>query len=348
MGATVTCQKAAAAFRSPAGTPTYVLFESTYQRNVTPHTPSWCCCHVGCVEGALKRVFGYAADCEGGMLQTRRGATTPEAYVADWLRCLTAPSAMPDMAVRLTVGSSYLDTIQPDQVAQAAALLAAHGLAEAARTLQEGDTPQLRLHRDAEVVAALGSTGLAAPWRLIGMTWPPSGPACDAGLGHAPARARRAHPSPPALLKLDDNNLLAQAEDGTWRLAGWAYTIIGDYVRDAWEAELAAPGQHRASIAALRHAARDAPPVPAGTQALVHGVEAMDPRSLRAWAGIKEGCGAKATAAGWVLAAMPEVVSYLVHNLRREHLSWLVPPLDAPPQASLRLEREPPAAAEPA
>lgn len=341
MGSTVTCQKAAAAFRSPAGTPAYVLFESTYSKNVTPHTPRWACYHVGGIEGALGRIFSHAADCEGGTLQTRRGATSPEAYIADWLRCLAAPAAMPDRLVSLSGGASYLDAIGPDRIADAAALLMSHGLAEASRTLESGGTAELRLHRDTEAVAALCASGLAAPYDLIRMTWPPDDPTCDPGLGYAPARAGRTSPTQQVLLRLDGNNLLVQAGDGTWKLAGWAYELVGHHVREAWRGELAVPGQYRTSIAALRHAAQSAQPVPVETQALVHGVEGMDGRTQRAWTAIKNRHEAMATAAGWQLAATPELVGSLVHNLPRKHLSWLVPSVGAPPQARLALMDEP-------
>jgi len=348
MGATVTCQKAAAAFRSPAGIPVYVLFESTYEKNCIPHMPRWACHHIGSIEGALKRIFSYAADCEGGMLQTRRGATSPEAYIADWLRCLAAPADMPDRAVRLTAGPSYLETIRPDQVMQAAALLASYGLSEAAGSLEKGGKPELRLHRDTEAIVSLYGAGLAAPWRLIEMTPPPSGPAFGGGLGYAPKRGCRTDTPPPPLLKLDDYNFLMQAGDDTWHLAGWAYTIIGCHVRDAWEAELAAPGQYRNSVAALRRATRTAPPLPDGTQALVHGVDAMDKGTSQDWVGITQHHEATATPAGWTLAATPALVGSLVHSLGRKHLSWLVPSLDAPPQACLPLEGRPPGTAAPA
>jgi len=71
--------------------------ESTYSKNVRPHTPSWECCYVGGIEGALKRIFSYAADCEGGLLQTPRGTTSPETYIRSWLRHLAAPVEMPDL-----------------------------------------------------------------------------------------------------------------------------------------------------------------------------------------------------------------------------------------------------------
>ena len=227
MGATVTCQKAVAAFKSPGGIPIHVLFESTYEKNVTPHTPSWGCCWVGRIEGALKRIFGYAADCEGGMLQTRRGVTTPESYITDWMCSLGAPAAMPDQSVRLLCGASYLDAISSERIADAAALLASHGLAEASRTLQEGGKAELRLHRHAEAIAALCGAGLASSFRLIDMVRPPDGPACDPRLGYAPARAGRVETTLPTLLKLGDNDLLVQAADGTWDVAGWAYDLVG-------------------------------------------------------------------------------------------------------------------------
>ena len=341
MGATVTCQKAVAAFKSPGGIPIYVLFESTYEKNVTPHTPSWGCCWVGRIEGALKRIFGYAADCEGGMLQTRRGVTTPESYITDWMRSLGAPGAMPDQSVRLLCGASYLDAISSERIVDAAALLASHGLAEASRTLQEGGKAELRLHRHAEAIADLCGAGLASSFRLIDMVRPPDGPTCDPDLGYAPARAGRTGPTPPVLLRLDDN-LLMQAGDGTWHLAGWAYDLVGRHVREAWQGELAAPGGYRTSIAALRHAARTAPPVPAGTQVLVHGVEGMDKRTRWAWARIAERQEVTATAAGWQLAVTPALAGSLICNLDRKHLSWLVPSLDAAPQVQLALSDGPP------
>ena len=120
-----------------------------------------------------------------------------------------------------------------------------------------GGKAELRLHRDAEAVAALCGNGLAMPYDLIRMRWPPGDPACEPSLRYAPARAARTGLTLPALLRLDGNNLLMQAGDGTWQLAGWAYELIGRHVRAAWQDELAAPGQYRTSIAALRHAARE-------------------------------------------------------------------------------------------
>ncbi len=327
MGTTVTCQKAAAAFRSPVGAPMYVLFESTYSKNVRPHTPSWECCYIGRIEGAMKRIFGYAADCEGGMLQTPRGMTSPETYIRSWLRHLAAPAEMPDLAVSLTSGTSYLDTVGPDRLTDVTALLASHGLAEASLTLQAGARTELHLHHDADAVAALCDAGVVSPHRLLQMTWPPSQPACEPGLGYAPATAPRACPSPPALLKVDDNSYLAEGSDGVWHYAGWAYEIVRRHVKEAWRAELAAPGQYRTCIAAFRQAVQGAPAVPAGTQVLVHGVEEMDKRTQRAWTAIRPHYQATPVASGWQMTVTHELAGVLICNLERKHLTWLLPPL---------------------
>ncbi len=94
----------------------------------------------------------------------------------------------------------------------------------------------------------------------------------------------------------------------------------------AWEDELAAPGQYRTCIAAFRQAVQGAPAVPAGTQVLVHGVEAMDKRTQRAWAAIRLHYQTTDVAAGWQLTVTHELAGVLICNLERKHLTWLLPP----------------------
>ncbi len=306
MGTTVTCQKAAAAFRSPAGAPMYVLFESTYSKNVRPHTPSWECFYIGRIEGAMKRIFGYAADCEGGMLQTPRGMTRPEAYIRSWLHHLAAPAEMHDVEISLTSGTRYLDAVSPDRLADAAALLALHGLAEASLALQAGGSAELRLHRDANAIAALCDAGVVSPHRLLQIHWPLGRHPCEPRLGYAPVTASRTCPTLPALLKVDDNGYLAQGPDGAWHYDGWAYEIVRRHVREAWADELAAPGQYRTCIAAFRQAVQGAPAIPAGTQVLVHGVEEMDKRTQRAWTAIRPHYQATPVASGWQMTVTHE------------------------------------------
>jgi len=224
------------------------------------------------------------------------------------------------------VQTSYLDTVGPDRLTDVTALLASHGLAEASLALQAEARTELHLHRDADAVAALCDTGVVSPHRLLQISWPPGQHPCEPRLGYAPATAPRACPTPPALLKVDDNSYLAEGSDGVWHYAGWAYEIVRRHVREAWGAELAAPGQYRTCIAAFRQAVQGAPAVPAGTQVLVHGVEGMDKRTQRAWAAIRPHYQATATATGWLMTVTHELAGVLICNLERKHLTWLLPP----------------------
>jgi len=53
MGATVTTGKRAAAFTAPSGQNIYVLFEQTYEKNCTPHSPHWNCILFGDISAQL-------------------------------------------------------------------------------------------------------------------------------------------------------------------------------------------------------------------------------------------------------------------------------------------------------
>jgi hypothetical protein len=65
MGATVTMGKLAAAFKAPCGQNIYVLFEKTYEKNCTPHTPHWNCILFGDLIAAMARIFGHASVTSG-------------------------------------------------------------------------------------------------------------------------------------------------------------------------------------------------------------------------------------------------------------------------------------------
>lgn len=82
MGATVVTGKAVAAFHHPTtGEVIYLAFEETYEKNCHPHTPRWDPRAIGTFEQVMKVLYGSAAACEGGMLQTRSGHTKPELYL---------------------------------------------------------------------------------------------------------------------------------------------------------------------------------------------------------------------------------------------------------------------------
>ena len=111
MGATVTTGKLAAAFQAPSGQNIYILFEETYEKNCTPHTPHWSCILFGNLSAAVERIFGHASGCEGGMLQGRGGSITPEGYIRGWLKELASPVAFPKETVALKIGEKVCTTL---------------------------------------------------------------------------------------------------------------------------------------------------------------------------------------------------------------------------------------------
>lgn len=108
MGATVTTGKLASAFKMPSGQNIYVLFEETYEKNCTPHTPHWNCILFGDLSAAMEHIFRHASACEGGMLQRRGGNLTPEGYIRGWLKELASPLAFPEQTVALKISKDGL------------------------------------------------------------------------------------------------------------------------------------------------------------------------------------------------------------------------------------------------
>jgi hypothetical protein len=65
------------------------------------------------------------------------------------------------------------------------------------------------------------------------------------------------------------DDYLMQQPDGSWRCAGWAYRVIGNYVEGYWTVELSEPGSYRRRIRRLRGAVHTAPAIPPGTKVAV-------------------------------------------------------------------------------
>lgn len=70
-------------------------------------------------------------------------------------------------------------------------------------------------------------------------------------------------------MKLDGDTRLELQADGTWRVAGWEYAVIGQFVESLADNELLEPGSYRSCITAFRKALRDAPPVPSDATVVV-------------------------------------------------------------------------------
>ena len=263
MGATVSTGKLAAAFRDTSGVPFYLLFEQTYEKNVTPHTPHWGCYALGRIEQVVKSVFRAGAACEGGSLQGAGGrCIQSESYIAGWMKELANPVEFAHMAITLKVGSNFYATVPEEKLEPAKAALAAIGRTEVANALDLGEALEMSLHAEAELFAALGS--VIAPWRLIGSARTPLHCTRRPDLGYAPAKTAAFDLPAPKVYKVSDRDcsVLMLGDDNRWRCEGWEYSVIADYIREYGETEIREPGTYRSRIKALRNTLKAAAVIP--------------------------------------------------------------------------------------
>lgn len=261
MGSTVTTGKQVCAIRDKkTGTPIYLLFEETYEKNCYPHTPKWSCACIGTLEEAVRTIFDRAGVCEGGMLQTRSGHITPEGYIQPWMSLLKEPLAYPDMRAHMTLGTNWMDFLTPENLElakvalkdkpDALALLA--GLEQA-----ENGRYAFMLH---ENIGALADILLAANKQAWGLGIDHrNNLEIDCQLGHNPKKAAHFDVKVPEAVRIDNDERLVKGEDGQWRQAGWSYSVVGDYISDLWGAELNEPGSYKKRIKAFREAIDGAP-----------------------------------------------------------------------------------------
>ncbi|HUZ94978.1 MAG TPA: hypothetical protein VMU57_08695, partial [Edaphobacter sp.] len=140
MGATVTTDRRVGAFISPCGKTIYVLAESSYEKNCTPHTPSWSCIGIGEISAVLRRIFACGSSCEGGMLQNRNGHISPEGYIRSWLEELKAPLEMRDFQLDLKAGAGFYATVQNENMKSVSEALISIGRVDISTSLLAGET----------------------------------------------------------------------------------------------------------------------------------------------------------------------------------------------------------------
>lgn len=264
MGATVSTAKHVTAFRATSGTVVYVLFEQKYEKNVHPHIPEWSCVAMGNLSATLRQIFERAAIVESGLLQTRSGGSTPEGYIAAWLKEMAEPRELSDRTIKLRLGTDFSSPLVESNFAEVSEVLAGLGRRDVVDALAEGRTVPVSLYGEAELLSSIYGGTYLRPWRILPCpTF--SGP-LRPDLGYAPVAAKSHSVSLPSFLKVDEHSRLVQRADGTWYCGGWEYTIVEAYVRELWEAELQEPGSYRKRIKAYREAVNQSPPMPVGTR----------------------------------------------------------------------------------
>lgn len=267
MGATVVTGRNAGAFRTPSGHILYVLFERTYEKNCTPHTPRWSAVGFGSIRDAMRRVFELSAACEGGMLQGREGRILPEDNLRAWLRELANPYLMPDQGHELFLGKGFSDTVQQESFAETRAALERIGREDIAERLEAGEHIPAWLYKDAGLLRALyGSDGGAMPPWLFLSCWPAWGTKDrDPKLGFKPSSGA----APPTEFRLpkvhaigDDEERFIEQPDGSFKSVGWAYSMVGAFIRSLWEEGLRDPEMCYERIESYRWTVEHAPSIP--------------------------------------------------------------------------------------
>ena len=266
MGSTVSTEKHVSALKTSDGRIAYFLYESTYEKNCYPHTPSWSCVGAGYLAEVFTRLMCLASCCEGGMLQTRSGSITPEGYLKGWFKAMAEPSLQPNREVTLAFGDQFSSKLPISKTDIVLAALERLGRLDAIAALRCGDF-DINLQDDFDIVNALCGNGGVAPWRIIGCGSPRHFTRAP-DLAYLPVAAKApALALPIARRGGDGDNILIQGADGSFYAKGWAYSIVGRFVEAYGPTEQLYPGSYKAAFPAYRAAVRGARQAP--TTALI-------------------------------------------------------------------------------
>lgn len=261
MGSTVTTNKRAGAFRKADGTVIFVLFEETYEKNCTPHTPQFSVTAFGPRNDVLRRIFQHASSCEGGMLQSRAGTIRPENYIETWKHHLSKPGEIFDTEIDLSIGDSYRSPIPLSSVDAIRTLMESRGYGAQFGEIEAGSLT-VSLHADVDLLLALyGQSGPLSAWRVLGHVH-----CSKATLTVDPVRNVKADRMPRVrAFRLDENEVVVSINGSQLRCAGWDYNAVGSFLDLAYEHELHAPGWGKTAIPWYRALLRQAPQLPAET-----------------------------------------------------------------------------------
>lgn len=334
MGATVVTGKAVAAFRHPTtGEVIYLIYEETYSKNDHPYVPDWGVRAIGTYEQVMKVLYGSAAACEGGMLQTRSGHTKPEIYLKSWRVSFSEPFQMADQDIELKLGGDTLYAPIPDKhVDTALATLERIGRQDIAEALKAGGTVTVSLHRDTDIVTGLYGVGTGLSlWKVIRGKW-----------GHlytdeklAPPIAKREVAMPTAVAyALDSDNVVVSIDGGPLKHMGWRYSAVGQYIREvAYPIEIQRSFSAYKLIREFRDLCNSAPELPENT--VIHVTPAKGESSyqmrqakqLAVKLGIVASVEAVPETYETTFGAVREVKEeYLLCHLESEQVTWTMAP----------------------
>ena len=260
MGSTIVAARKVAALETK-GTVFYALFESTYESNVFPQTPSWSCRYFGTAEGCMRRIICDAAVAEGGMLKEHSGWVSPSAYIKHWRDELERPVPLVCTEVSAAFGTGFY-SIKADKRQGVEEILNRHGLAVG---LNNNFVIDLKV--SPEALQELLAANLFPAWYVFDVK--DAGKDVDVRLGYTP-RQRKADvlPLPVQVVYLDMKN---KEERDYWIVrgesraepSGWAYSTIEKLISEyAVLAERDNPGSAEAMIRVIRETVKNAQALP--------------------------------------------------------------------------------------
>lgn len=283
MGSTVSTAKKVAAFQTPQGQTAYVLFEERYSTNICPHHPNWSCVGFGYLADVVAYIFAFASDCEGGMLQSRKGHIRPEKYIDDWLAQLANPVEMRDVNKKVAYGTLFSSVLTPAIQERVTQSLTDAGMQHVCNAIEQGGF-DASLHSDFDVLRTI-FTRLPmdiGSWRFVGSTHGvhTAGFQCP-NLGYRPTSKKAPAVTTSAMARVKTGNVLTQQPDGSYRAGGMGYSLVASFVMAYAQTELQFPGNHRKAIKAYRQSVADAPQVSLDTPVRVSAQLATDEYELR-------------------------------------------------------------------
>ncbi len=230
-------------------------------RRTAPLTPPyWSCAGIGEINDVICLIFAYGSSCESGMLQNRRGHMTPEGYIRSWFEELEAPREMRDFEIALKIGTGFYATISSDKMDKISEVLTAIGRVDILTSLLAGETFTLSFQKDAAVILALYGFNreeklLLCPWLIVKSYHLPSTEMDrDARLGYSrkTEAADMATSPDPVVYRVGNEDCFVLRPDGSLQPAGWAYSLVGEFVQNLWEEEMRVPRSFSRRIKVFR------------------------------------------------------------------------------------------------
>ncbi|WP_341744736.1 hypothetical protein [Azonexus hydrophilus] len=264
MGATVTCSKRVGVFQNDDGQTMYVLFESTYEKNCYPHVPHESASTFGDIHAVMARIFAWASNCEGGMLQGKGGWIKPESYIDGWLNALADPVPLsPEQIVDIKIGGG-LYSLPKDLEPQIIEAIKFDG--EACSILSVGGTISRRI--GSKTVCAIMALGIQA-WR-VDLKCRVDDSIDVRGLQYAPDERKFTGEVPvvASFAALDKSFLTKSGSQ--WIGIGQDWQAIAKYIEGLAETVIEYPGNARRLIKAYRESLKSAPALRDSAELVFH------------------------------------------------------------------------------